>query len=77
VQGEDILFREDVKVTMAGSGLYEWLLKVVSVSGVIGGEDGEPNGDPVHEEPKKEKEKEDKKPPMLGENTFLHFGFLI
>src|SRR5271154_4260818 len=27
--GEDMLFREDVKVTMAGSGLYEWLLKVV------------------------------------------------
>lgn len=26
---------------MATSGLYEWLLKVVSVSGAIGGEDGE------------------------------------
>ncbi|KAG8733562.1 hypothetical protein FRC10_012286, partial [Ceratobasidium sp. 414] len=35
-------FREDVKVSMASSGLYEWLLKVVSVSGAIddgGGED--------------------------------------
>lgn len=66
VQGEDVMFREDVRVTMAGSGLYEWLLKVVSVSGVIVGEDGEPSGDSApHEETKKEKEKDDKKP-MLG-----------
>jgi gamma-tubulin complex component 2 len=63
--GEDILFREDVKVTMSGSGLYEWLLKVVNVNGVIGGEDGEHGGDGGHEESKKEKEKDDKKP-MLG-----------
>jgi len=41
-QSEDDMFREDVKVTVATSGLYEWLLKVVSVSGVIGGgEEGE------------------------------------
>ncbi|KAG5636486.1 hypothetical protein H0H81_007852 [Sphagnurus paluster] len=55
--GEDLLYREDVKVTMAESGLYEFLLKVVSVSGVIGGEEG---GDdtPQH---KKEKERDDKK----------------
>ncbi|KAL4250163.1 Spindle pole body component [Abortiporus biennis] len=38
-QGEDALFREDVKVTMAGSGLYDWLLKVVQVNGVIGNEE--------------------------------------
>ena len=38
--GEDLLFREDVKVTLADSGLYEFLLKVVSVSGVIGGGTG-------------------------------------
>ena len=42
-QGEDAMFREDVKVTVATSGLYDWLLKVVSVSGVIGG--GEEAGD--------------------------------
>ncbi|KAG6902434.1 hypothetical protein C0995_016613 [Termitomyces sp. Mi166 len=59
--GEDILFREDVKVTMADSGLYDFLLKVVSVSGVIGGEDGEHEGGHGHEEHKKEKEKENKK----------------
>ncbi|KAJ7281847.1 Spc98 family-domain-containing protein [Mycena rebaudengoi] len=62
-QGEDMLFREDVKVTMASSGLYEWLLNVVNVSGVIGGEEGEL--DVQQEEPKKEKEKDDKKP-LLG-----------
>src|SRR5258706_2263615 len=33
-------YREDVKVTMATSGLYDWLLKVVSVSGAIGGGGG-------------------------------------
>ncbi|CAK5280946.1 unnamed protein product [Mycena citricolor] len=59
--GEDQLFREDVKVTMAPSGLYEWLLNVVNVSGVIGGEDGEP--ETHHEEQKKEK---DDKKPMLA-----------
>jgi gamma-tubulin complex component 2 len=30
-----------VRVSIASSGLYEWLLKVISVSGVIGGEEGE------------------------------------
>jgi len=34
-QGEDTLFREDIKVTMAESGLYDFLLKVVTVSGVL------------------------------------------
>ena len=63
--GDDMLFREDVKVTMATSGLYEWLSKVVNVSGVISTEEGE-NGDGAHEEHKKEKDKDDKKQ-MLGE----------
>ena len=41
-QGEDAMFREDVKVTMASSGLYDWLLKVVNESGDLGGgEEGE------------------------------------
>ncbi|KAG5642265.1 hypothetical protein DXG03_003342 [Asterophora parasitica] len=62
--GEDVLYREDVKVTMAESGLYEFLLKVVSLSGVIGGEEGHDAG---HEDHKKEKEKErDDKKAMLG-----------
>ncbi|KAJ7915528.1 Spc98 family-domain-containing protein [Mycena leptocephala] len=57
-QGEDALFREDVKVTMATSGLYEWLLNVVNVSGVIGGEEGDPE---IQQEEQK-KDKDDKKP---------------
>lgn len=55
-QGEDAMFREDVRVTMASSGLYEWLLKVVTVNGVIGGEDGDRGQ--AYEESKKEREKE-------------------
>jgi gamma-tubulin complex component 2 len=57
VSGEDLLFREDVKV-------------IVSVNGVIGGEEGDAEGGHVHEEHKKEKEKEkekDEKKPMLGD----------
>lgn len=57
---EDALFREDVRVNMAGSGLYEWLLKVVSVSGVIGSDEADAEG---AEEHKRDKEKEK---PMLG-----------
>jgi gamma-tubulin complex component 2 len=52
----DDTFKEDLKVTMSPSGLYEWLQKVVSVSGVIGGEEG----DATAEEPKKDKKKDDK-----------------
>lgn len=60
-RADDGLFREDVKVGMAGSGLYEWLLKVVSVSGVIGHEE-DADADAVDPH-KKEKEKEK---PMLA-----------
>ncbi|KAM6494864.1 gamma-tubulin complex, DGRIP84/SPC97 component [Amanita muscaria] len=67
LHGEDLLFREDVKVTLADTGLYDFLLKVVSVSGVIGGapggedvgDGGEANGrhhGHGHDEHKKEKE---------------------
>lgn len=41
LHGEDTMFREDVKVKMAPSGLYEWLLKIISEKGAIGGETGE------------------------------------
>ncbi|KAH6904213.1 gamma-tubulin complex component 2 [Coprinopsis sp. MPI-PUGE-AT-0042] len=59
-QGEDALYREDVKVTMADSGLYDFLLKVVNVSGVIGKDDKD---EPVPEEQPK-KDKDDKKSSM-------------
>ncbi|ETW75455.1 hypothetical protein HETIRDRAFT_461322 [Heterobasidion irregulare TC 32-1] len=71
--GDDMLFREDVKVTMATSGLYEWLSKVVNVSGVISTEEGE-NGDGVHEEHKKEKDKDDKKPMLAIDALTLDFN---
>ena len=65
---EDAPFREDVKVSVAGTGLYEWLLKVISVSGVIGGDDGEGMPDGAgQEDAKKDREKDkDEKKPMLG-----------
>jgi gamma-tubulin complex component 2 len=70
-QGEDTLFREDIKVTMAESGLYDFLLKVVTVSGVLKTEEG------VEEETKKEKEE---KKPMLGLlillSPFINYVFL-
>ena len=68
LSSEDASFREDVKVTMANTGLYEWLLKVISVSGVIGGEDGDGNPDAaMHEESKKDREKDkDDKKGILG-----------
>lgn len=53
-----------MRVSIASSGLYEWLLKVISVSGVIGGKKGEGVAD---EEAKKDRDREkDDKKPMLG-----------
>ncbi|KAF8634757.1 hypothetical protein AX15_000721 [Amanita polypyramis BW_CC] len=73
--GEDLLFREDVKIILADTGLYDFLLKVVSVSGVVGGgpggEDGGGDGEVNsgrghghghgHGHDEHRKEKEDKK----------------
>ncbi|EIN05477.1 hypothetical protein PUNSTDRAFT_115910 [Punctularia strigosozonata HHB-11173 SS5] len=65
-EGENASFRDDVRVSIAGSGLYEWLLKVVSVTGVVpgGGEEGADGGgiDAAHQEDhRREREKDDKK----------------
>jgi gamma-tubulin complex component 2 len=76
--GEDLLFREDVKVNLASSGLYEWLMKVIRVSGVIGGEEGDA-GDAAAMEKSKEKDKDDKKTLLgkmllgMGRNTYIAF----
>ena len=69
--GDDALFREDVKVSIAGTGLYEWLLKVISVSGVIGGDEGEGAPDNAgQEDTKKDRDKDkDEKKPMLGKTS--------
>ncbi|KAG1845835.1 hypothetical protein F4604DRAFT_1936748 [Suillus subluteus] len=53
--GEYSAFHEDVRVSMASSGFYEWLLEVFIVSGVIGGEKGEGVPD---EEAKKDRDRE-------------------
>ncbi|EIW87341.1 hypothetical protein CONPUDRAFT_45986 [Coniophora puteana RWD-64-598 SS2] len=67
-QGDDGsggMYKEDVKVTLASNALYEWLLNVINVSGVIVGETGEGDGDggvgEEHQKKEKEKEKDDKK----------------
>lgn len=75
-QGEDSLYRDDVKVTMADSGLYDFLLKVVNVQGIGGrGEEGGEDGivHNAHEEQKKEK---DDKKSMLGKLP-LHIDLYI
>lgn len=57
-------FRDDVKVTMAASGLYDWLIEVASVSG-MSAEDGMEMDYHMQEEQAKGKDKEEKKP-ILG-----------
>ncbi|KAF8908113.1 gamma-tubulin complex, DGRIP84/SPC97 component [Gymnopilus junonius] len=56
VVGEDTLYRDDLKVTIAESGLYDFLLKVVTVSGIVKPEEGGLGEEEV------KKEKEEKKP---------------
>ncbi|KAK7438063.1 gamma tubulin complex Spc97/GCP2 subunit Alp4 [Stygiomarasmius scandens] len=60
VQGEDTMFREDVKIVMASSGLYEWLMKIIGTGGI--GSEGNANGKIPEQEPEeKSKDKDDKK----------------
>ncbi|KAF8269440.1 Spc98 family-domain-containing protein [Lactarius quietus] len=72
-QGEDIPFREDVRVTMATTGLYEWLLRIVNVSGVIGDEN-DIAGDGHDEHHKKGKDKDEKKPLLAIDALQLDFN---
>jgi gamma-tubulin complex component 2 len=51
--GEDPLFKEDIKITMADTGLYDFLLKIVTVSGVVKPEEV----GSMEEEPKKDDKK--------------------
>ncbi|KAF8664129.1 hypothetical protein AX16_000819 [Volvariella volvacea WC 439] len=64
-QGEEGMFKEDVKITLMQSGVYDFLLKVDSVGGMVvnQNEDGGANGTATIEpEKKKEKHKESSKP---------------
>lgn len=67
--GEDALFREDIKVTLAESGLYDFLGKVIAVSGVHGHEG-------IDEEPKKEKEKEKDKDKDDKKGTCSYYSYM-
>ncbi|KAI0288306.1 Spc98 family-domain-containing protein [Russula brevipes] len=71
--GDDVPFREDVRVTMATTGLYEWLLRIVNVSGVIGddGDFGDGGNDEHH---KKGKERDEKKPMLAIDALQLDFN---
>ncbi|KZT06643.1 uncharacterized protein LAESUDRAFT_146540 [Laetiporus sulphureus 93-53] len=60
-QGEDAMFREDVCVTMATSGLYEWLIDVLREHGVIGEDTGKRTDAHSREESKKDRDKDEKK----------------
>ena len=71
--GEDAMFREDVKITMATSGLYDWLLKVVRVSGDIDSKDVD--GAKGQEESKKDKD--DKKQMMGSSHSHPVYGFML
>jgi len=64
------MFREDVKIVMASSGLYEWLMKIIGTGGI--GSEGSANGKIPEQEPEeKSKDKDDKKQ-MLGEFSIIH-----
>ncbi len=74
--GDDIPFREDVRVTMATTGLYEWLLRIVNVSGVIGDENDFAGDGGLDEQHKKGKDKDDKKP-LLGPYLIHPYNHII
>ena len=63
--GDDGPFSEDVRVTMATTGLYEWLLRIVNVSGIIG-DDGDSAGVSFHDEHNRKGKGKDDKKFMLG-----------
>ena len=81
--GDEIVFREDVKVSLMSTGLYEWLIKIVSERGDFE-DDGTNNNGPsgtgtvVHDdagekekETGKEKEKSDKDKKQLTGTSFF------
>ncbi|KAJ4490401.1 Spc98 family-domain-containing protein [Lentinula aciculospora] len=67
---EDTMFREDVKVVMAGSGLYDWLMKIISTGGIGSERVGE--NEVGNEEAKKE-QKDDKKPLLASDTLALDY----
>lgn len=60
-------FKDDVKIDMANSGLYEWLMKIVSVNGDLGGEaNGEIGAEMGRDESKKSTRDDKDKSKLIG-----------
>ncbi|CAL1710645.1 unnamed protein product [Somion occarium] len=68
-QGEDALFREDVKVTMAGSSLYEWLDKVLRENGNFNDQDGTDTQSASHTSHRSKKKGEGDEKQLLASDT--------
>ncbi|KAJ3984346.1 Spc98 family-domain-containing protein [Lentinula detonsa] len=68
---EDTMFREDVKVVMAGSGLYDWLMKIISTGGIGSERVGEGEIGNLNEE--KKDHKDDKKPLLASDTLALDY----
>lgn len=69
--GEDVMFREDVRVTMATGGLYDWLSSVLKVSGVKNGMDE------MDFKEDQKKDKDDKKQQIIGRPVTIMFCPLL
>ncbi|KAJ3782503.1 gamma-tubulin complex component protein, partial [Lentinula aff. detonsa] len=68
---EDTMFREDVKVVMAGSGLYDWLMKIISTGGIGSERVGEGEIGNLNEE--KMDHKDDKRPLLASDTLALDY----
>jgi gamma-tubulin complex component 2 len=84
--GTNGMYRDDVKMALQSSGLYEWLLKVASVKGaVVGDEDAigmeigiEEGGERRKEKGKdKDRDKEKDKKTLSGEIAVFFCDFMI
>lgn len=58
--GDEVAFRyrEDVKISITSSGLYDWLLKIVSLGGTNGFDEGMGEGENGDAESKRDKDKD-------------------
>jgi gamma-tubulin complex component 2 len=70
LHGEDTMFREDVRVKMANHGLYDWLLKIISEKGAIGGDVGE--GGIANSAHGAESRRSKDEKPLMGEWPWIH-----
>lgn len=76
---EEETYREDVKVDKASTGLFEWLMKIVSVDGVIASESGGAGGDTgLDDDRRKEKDgKEKEKSSKLSASDVIQLDYTV